>query len=159
MLFRSRVSILSESPVLCRKSPLLVYLLEFVGRYAWLKLGWEPYVSESWDLAPRHERHLWLGIVALGSGEWGWRWWDRVERIHSSSSTSRRCLAHMHGSWTWSHMSQILARRHERHLWLGAVACVDVSEIVGVAGIAVMAIEAKLQVQSFKLDTGYIVDH
>ena len=51
---------------------------------------------------------------------------------------------------------RILARRHKCHLWLGAVAGVDVvPEIVGVAraGI-VMAIEA-----NFELDTGYVVDH
>ena len=133
--------------------PFYLVYLEFVGRrYAWLKLG----AICLRILAQRHERHLWLGVVTLGNGDGG-------GGIESSAYIApslprvvrwRICMALGLGAICL----RILARRHERHLWLGAVACVDVvPKIVGVAGIAVMAIEAKLQ--SFKLDTGYIVNH
>ena len=96
-------------------------------------------------LAPRHECHLWLGIVALGNGDGG-------GGIESSAYIAPRlprvvrwriCVALGLGAICL----RILVRRHERHLWLGAVAGVDVPEIVGVAGIAVMAIKAKLRVR------------
>ena len=70
-------------------------------------------------------RHLWLGIVASGNV-------DGAGGIESSAYIAPRLPRMALG--LGAICLKILARRHERHLWLGTIAGVDVvPEIVGVA--------------------------